>query len=139
MTRYSAEALRELGWQEMAGGGFAYTVGPFWHKRSGDYVVLGLSTDDRHANRAGAVHGGVMLTLADHVMGYAVADVGDPAHATIQLDLQFVAPAVPGEFLEGRAVISRRTRSIVFVHAELSVGERLVAVTSGLWKQLTPR
>jgi acyl-coenzyme A thioesterase PaaI-like protein len=139
MTKHSAEKLRELGWREMTEVGLALTIGPFWRKQSGDDILLGLLTDARHVNRAGAVHGGVMLTLADHVMGFAVADFGGPPHATIQLDLQFVAAVAPGDFLEGRAVIGRRTRSIVFVHAELSVGKRLVAVTSGLWKQLARR
>jgi uncharacterized protein (TIGR00369 family) len=129
--------LREAGWAELSEKGLSLTLGGFWSRPRGDALEVGLLTDERHANRAGAVHGGVYLALADQMMGYAVSDGSEGlAHATIQLDLQFLASAAPGAFLRGAASISRRTRSIVFVRAEVWDEDRLVAITTGIWKQL---
>ena len=45
-------------------------------------------------------------------------------------------PANPGEFVEARTEIVRRTRSVVFVRGRLGVGGRQVLAASGIWKVL---
>jgi acyl-coenzyme A thioesterase PaaI-like protein len=41
-----------------------------------------------------------------------------------------------GEFVEARCTVVRRTRALVFMSAELIVGERVVATANGVWKTL---
>ena len=59
--------------------------------------------------------------------------------ATVQLDVHFIDAVQVGEFVECRAEVVRRTRSVVFMAAELVVGERVVATANGVWKTLGKR
>ena len=59
--------------------------------------------------------------------------------ATVQLDVHFIDAVQVGEFVECRAKVVRRTRSLVFMAAELVVGERVVATANGVWKTLGKR
>ena len=54
----------------------------------------------------------------------------------MQLDMQFVDAVQIGEFVEAHCKVVRRTRSLIFMDAELKVGERVVATAKGLWKTL---
>ena len=44
-----------------------------------------------------------------------------------------------GEFVEVKCTAVRRTRSLVFMSAELVVGDRVVATAKGVWKTLGKR
>jgi acyl-coenzyme A thioesterase PaaI-like protein len=59
--------------------------------------------------------------------------------ATVQLDVQFVEAVQIGEFVEANCRVVRRTRALVFMRAELVVGERIVATANGVWKTLGAR
>jgi acyl-coenzyme A thioesterase PaaI-like protein len=56
--------------------------------------------------------------------------------ATIQLDVHFIESVQIGEFVEARCRVIRRTRSLIFMSAELLVGNRVVATANGVWKAL---
>ena len=100
-------------------------------------MAFGLLTDARHANRRGVVHGGMLVTLMDHALGAVVWEaVGRAPIATIQLDAHFLAAVRPGEFVEARGQVVRRTRSVVFVRGALTAGGREVLAASGIWKVL---
>ena len=55
---------------------------------------------------------------------------------TVQLDIHFVDAVRVGDFVEARCTVVRRTRTLVFMSAELVVGERVVATANGIWKTL---
>ena len=57
----------------------------------------------------------------------------------MQLDMHFVDAVQVGEFVEAKCRVVRRTRSLVFMSAELVVGARLVATANGVWKTLGKR
>nr|WP_272874885.1 PaaI family thioesterase [Roseomonas marmotae] len=84
------------------------------------------------------VHGGIMALFADHALGLTVRRAVDAAPAaTIQLDINYIGVTRPGAFVEVRAEILRRTRSIVFVRGLLTVDATLVATANGVWKILS--
>lgn len=90
-----------------------------------------------HRNPRGAVHGGVLLSLADQVLGLTVYQAtGQTLSATVNLNCDFVEAAFPGDLIEGEARITRITGSIVFVQGSLRRGERLILTASGIWKRL---
>ena len=66
-------------------------LGPVYCRGEGLHLQLGLRADNRHANGRGTVHGGVLATLADVGMGYAMAFSSDPPlpliTASMTLDL----------------------------------------------------
>jgi len=61
---------------------------------------------------------------------------GRQPQATIQLDMHFIDAVRIGEFVEAHCRVVRRTRSVVFMSADLMVGTRLIATASGMWKVL---
>jgi acyl-coenzyme A thioesterase PaaI-like protein len=94
----------------------------------------------KHHNRRGIVQGGMLMTFADRSMGMTCwyANERQP-QATVQLDVHFIDAVEIGEFVEAKCRVVRRTRALVFMSAELVVGERLVATASGVWKTLGKR
>ena len=57
--------------QRTQGPGFAGLAGPFYAKRDGRALSLGLRIEQRHLNSRGTCHGGLLATLADIALGYA--------------------------------------------------------------------
>lgn len=125
------------GWERLQEPGFPQTMGGFWRKSVGDTMLFGLLTDAGHLNRNGSIHGGVVLTLADHALGHTSVHAGQGRkQATIQLDVQFIAAPRAGDFMVARGTVVKMTRSIVFMRADITVGDKLVATANGVWKIL---
>ncbi|WP_348762630.1 PaaI family thioesterase [uncultured Salinisphaera sp.] len=126
------------GWQIHDEQGFAGLIGPIWERwDDGDTLVLALTLGRRHVNQAGVAQGGLLVTLADRVMGHALRHTlgGEPV-ATIQLDTQFLAPGQVGETVEGRACITRLTQRLAFIDGTITCGERTLVQARGIWKRL---
>jgi acyl-coenzyme A thioesterase PaaI-like protein len=79
----------------------------------------------------------VQQDCADRSMGLTCwyASERQP-QATVRLDMHFIDAVQVGEFVEAKGAVVRRTRSLVFMVAELVVGERVVATANGVWKML---
>ena len=127
------------GWQPYGHDdtGFIGLVGPFWSRPKGDAFEYAFMAQDKHHNRRGVVQGGMLMTFADRSMGMTCwyANERQP-QATVQLDVHFIDAVQVGEFVECRAEVVRRTRSLIFMAGELVVGERVVATANGVWKTL---
>jgi acyl-coenzyme A thioesterase PaaI-like protein len=125
------------GWERDVDEGFLGLVGPVWQRPDGEVFRYGFMAEHKHHNRRGVVQGGMLMTFADRSMGRtAWLANGKQPQATIQLDVHFVDAVQIGEFVEAKCTVVRRTRSVLFMRAELVVGERLVATANGVWKVL---
>jgi acyl-coenzyme A thioesterase PaaI-like protein len=125
------------GWEELPERGFPVHVGTFFSKRTDAGWRYGFVAEPRHANIGGVVHGGMLMTFMDDMLGRTVWEAVDRQPvSTIQLDNRFIAPARPGDFVECAPVVQRVTRSVVFIRGDLFVGERLVMSSDGVWKVL---
>ncbi|MDO5662740.1 MAG: PaaI family thioesterase [Brachybacterium sp.] len=85
----------------------------------GDPSIL---TDERHANRAGGVQGGLIATLLDAAMGDAVHDgleEGQQA-ATVQLTITYLNPGKPGDTLSVTAEVRKRGGKLVMVEGDIT-------------------
>jgi uncharacterized protein (TIGR00369 family) len=85
-------------------------------------VDLRMDAGPQHANLHGTVHGGVLATLADTAAGIAVrASLPDPGgpHATVTLDVQYLAPARTG-ILTATGRVVRLGRRIAFADADVT-------------------
>ncbi len=105
-----------------------------------DPPVFGLRIAPHHANRSGAVHGGLLVSFADLVLGRTLAralDVDLPG-VTISLSVDFADAVTVGDWLEGRGEVLRAGRSTGFATAWLSVGDRRVARVSGVFARRPP-
>ena len=119
---------------------FGKAVGPIYEKRDGetkgDQWVRGFLVEEKHTNRVGVAHGGVLMTFADIVLATAVLAATKTPIATIQLNTQFISPARLGAWIEGRAVVTRHTKALAFVKGEITSSGKPVADVSGIFKIL---
>ncbi|MYZ46883.1 PaaI family thioesterase [Propylenella binzhouense] len=130
-----AQSDSSAGWRQIPDASFATLLGPLWLREEDGRPVFGFQTEARHANSRGVVHGGVLALFADHALGRSLRlQERADRQATIQLQVQYIAPVIPGDFLEARAEVLRSTTHVAYLRGILSVGGKVVVETSGLWK-----
>ena len=125
------------GWEMYTDEGFIGLVGPFWMRMEGESPRFGFVMQKKHHNRRGVVQGGMIMTFADRSLGMTAwyANEKQP-QATVHLDVHFVDAVQIGEFVEAKCRVVRRTRSLLFMSSEITVGDRVVATANGVWKTL---
>jgi uncharacterized protein (TIGR00369 family) len=122
------------GWEARRRNDFPDFNGPIWEKLENGARIFGFLADARHANDRGVVHGGMLMTFADHSLGELMLDaVERKLCATIQLNTHFLRAAQIGDFVECRGTITRQTGRMVFMHGYLSVNGANVAAVDGIW------
>lgn len=119
---------------------FIGLVGPLWFKAEEDGLRIGLPLEARHGNPMGWAHGGLLVTVADMVMGIGSGFATGLfwPHPTISLTSEFVRGAKLGQWLEGKARIARRTINFCFASCDLVCGGEIVLVSSGVFKVPDP-
>lgn len=123
------------GWRLMRGSAMPAGIGCPWARRSDDGWRYGMLTGPEHANPQGVVHGGMLMTFADHGMSLLAWEAAKRAPCTtIQLNTHFLAAARPGDFVELRGEVTRTTLGLVFVRGLLLAGNRDVAAVDGIWR-----
>ena len=116
-------------------GPFLEHIGPILIADGGDELVLGLQTEERHANHRGTVQGGVLSTFADFALGRAIeADADDGKdRATVSLTVDYLKPAMPGDFIESRTRVDRVGGTLSFADCSLCVGDREIVRARAVW------
>ncbi|MBI5256528.1 MAG: PaaI family thioesterase [Burkholderiales bacterium] len=100
------------------GGDFINHVGPLYIRNEGGQVHMGLRVEPRHCNPLGNCHGGMLASFADMLLPMTVhrksTEVGLRFLPTISLQLDYLAAAPRGAWLQGEAQVLRVTRNMVF-------------------------
>lgn len=114
---------------------FLDLIGPFFQKREGDSLVIGLRIEPKHTNSRGLAHGGVLLTLADIALGYCTAFSVEPpaALATASLSADFAGPARVGDWLTAHVDVQKLGGQLAFASAYLCVNGKRIVRTSGVF------
>jgi acyl-coenzyme A thioesterase 13 len=108
-------------------------IGPLYERR-GEPSTVGLAIGERHTNSRGLLHAGVLVTIADTVMGHTAERVsGGSRVVTASLTTNFVGTAHVGEWLEGEATVQRCGRRLAFASCEFHVGDRLILGATGVF------
>ena len=116
---------------------FVALVGPVFRKTDGDRARFLFNAQEKHRNPRGVVHGGMLMTFMDNLLAHVVTRaVGDARKATMSLSCDFVAPARPGQRIEGAGEVTRVTRSMVFARGAITADGATVATGAGVWKLL---
>jgi uncharacterized protein (TIGR00369 family) len=110
-------------------------VGPFYERRQGEEVSLGLRIEERHLNSRGFCHGGLLATLADLALGYAMlaAAKGLTNFVTVHLSVDYVDAAREGDWIESQADIQRIGSKLAFANCYLLSGERRIVHASAIF------
>ena len=116
-------------------GPFLEHIGPIHVREGGEELVLGLGTEERHANHRGTVQGGVLATFADFALGRAIeADADDERErATVSLTVDFLKPVKPGDWVESRTRVDRVGGTLAFADCSLETGGREVVRARAVW------
>lgn len=115
---------------------FLDRVGPLYEVMIEDRLVLGLRVEDWHCNRRGLCHGGLLVTLADIVLGYTAGPLADPGSAliTAHLSTDFAGSARLGDWVTARADVQKAGGSMAFANCYIQVGEDRIVRASGVFK-----
>jgi len=112
---------------------FNALVGPLYEKRDGETVSIGLTIEQKHTNSRGICHGGVLATLADLALGYAMlAKSGDKgSFVTAHLAVDYAGAARVGDWVESRVEIQRVGSRMAFANCYLmSAGQPIVRASA---------
>jgi uncharacterized protein (TIGR00369 family) len=121
---------------------FEAFMGPLFDKRAvndegAEELWMAFRVDDRHLNMRKVVHGGMMATFADAVLGtLAWNATGREPCVTLSMQMNFLRGPKDGDLVECRATMTRQTRSVLFTAGEFFVGGELVMTASSLWKAI---
>jgi uncharacterized protein (TIGR00369 family) len=123
---------------------FGGLAGPFYSRREGDDLSLGLRIEPRHCNSRGTCHGGLLATLADMALGYACAIAGGahgerPNFVTVDLSLQYLASANVGDWVQSEvAVLTPGSRTASAAGHLLANGRPVVRISANFRVARTP-
>ena len=130
------EHYTSLGWESFNDEGFMQIAGPFFFKTDGLQMHFLFPTSNKHKNLRGVVQGGALMTFTDRAYGaFARHATGIKATATIQFNYNFVDAVQLGDVVELSPVITKSTKSLIFLNGELTVGDRPVGFATGVWKR----
>jgi acyl-coenzyme A thioesterase 13 len=115
---------------------FNEMVGPFYERRRGKEVSLGLRIEERHCNSRDICHGGLLATLADLALGYsalaAAKTAGGPSSfVTVSLSLDFAGSAKAGDWVESDVQVHKTGSRLAFANGYLIAnGVRIVRASA---------
>ncbi len=112
---------------------FLEATGPFYYRRDGERLIVGLRILEKHANARGFAHGGLLMTLADIALGYSLAFREDPpaSFLTATLSAEFAGSARIGDWVEAHVDVQKSGSRLAFANAYLTVaGERILRASA---------
>ena len=132
------------GWRALPGAPLPGGLGIPWARKLDGAWRYGLPTVPDHSNNNGVVHGGVMMAFADHGLSFLAWEAAARAPCTtIQLNTHFLDAVRPGDFIELRGEVTRRTTGLVFVRGVIAArtqdAVRDVGAVDGIWRVLRAR
>ncbi|MGB9729168.1 MAG: PaaI family thioesterase [Thermoprotei archaeon] len=98
--------------------------------------IVSLVIDDRHKQRLGMVHGGVIATMIDVAMGSLVTAVSGKASVSVEINVNYLSPASDG-VIKAIARLNRLGRKIHYAEARVIDSKgNLIATATGIYYSL---
>ena len=114
---------------------FNALVGPLYERRDGDAVSIGLRIEEKHTNSRGICHGGVLATLADLALGYAMLAKtgGKGGFVTAHLAVDYAGAARIGDWVESAVEIQRIGSRLAFANCYLMAANSRIVRASAIF------
>lgn len=111
--------------------GGPYFLGP----EGGGPRAVGLRICPHHINYKDGAHGGVISTFADVALSHAVYDAERPrlAPSTITLQVNYLAAARLGDWLEAHVTVDRLGGRTAYTSGRIVRGKEVIATMSGVF------
>ncbi len=103
----------------------------------GDEIVAKVVLHRAFEGAPGRAHGGIVSAVFDDVTGFVIGHLGEPAF-TGELTVRFVAPVPVEELLTIRARLEGRERRKLFITAEATAGDSVVATCKAIYITVDP-
>ena len=121
---------------------FVDNIGPLFSRGKGTALVVGMHAGDaerKHCNARGLVHGGVLATLADIALGYALAYSSEPplSLVTASLTLDFAGSAKEGDWMEAHVDPQKAGSRLAFANCYVCVGDQRIVRASAVFAVMT--
>lgn len=120
------------------GGIFATHNGPLYAHWFEDHLQLGFRVGPQQVNPGQQCHGGMLSTFVDILLSTAAqyqTDIPRVFLPTISLQMDFIAGAPLGSWVQGQAEILRVTRNLIFSQALVHADGVLAMRASGVFKR----
>ena len=119
-------------------GEFVSINGPLYVCERGGKVQLGFRVERRHTNPMGICHGGMTASFCDMLLPIGALrqrpEIGPRFLPTVSLQIDYLAPAPLGSWVQGETEVLRVTRSLVFAQGLVSADGEPVARASAIMK-----
>jgi len=121
-------------------GPFMSMLGPLYYRPIDGGVIVALRIADKHLNRRGIAHGGMLVTLADSAMGINLGRTREPRLWTVTSSLatDFIAAARHGDWVEAHVEILKIGQRLAYASCYLKVGARRILRASGVFAVVRP-
>jgi len=120
------------------GGQFMAVNGPLYVRVAGGRAQVGFRVLARHTNPMDNCHGGMLASFGDMLLPICIhrqsAEVGHRFLPTISLQIDYLAPAPLGAWVQGEADVLRVTRTMVFAQGLAQADDAPVMRVSGIFK-----
>jgi uncharacterized protein (TIGR00369 family) len=120
------------------GGEFMALNGPLHVRVAGGRAQLGFRVLPRHTNPMNICHGGMLASFGDMLLPVCIhrqsPEVGLRFLPTISLQIDYLAPAPLGAWVQGEADVLRVTRTMVFAQGLVQADGTPVMRVSGIFK-----
>lgn len=120
------------------GEGFIGVNGPLYTRRTEVGLQMGFRVEARHANPMNICHGGMMASFCDMLLPISAQHLAKEAHGrfcpTISLQIDYLAMAPLGAWVQGDAQVLRVARTMIFMQGLVTADGVNVARASGVFK-----
>jgi uncharacterized protein (TIGR00369 family) len=118
--------------------GFIGVNGPLYTRKTDAGLQMGFRVEARHTNPMNICHGGMMASFCDMLLPISAQHLTKEAHGrfcpTISLQIDYLAMAPLGAWVQGEAQVMRVTRSMIFMQGLVTADGVNVARVSGIFK-----
>ena len=118
------------------GLGFTDTLQPFYGKFNEEHARFGFYVEEKHCNPAGICHGGALMTFLDIAFGGVIMNKFEEFKAlpTINMNTDFVALGVKGDWLESEITFLHMTKTMAFIGGEIRSANGPVVRANGSFR-----
>ena len=99
------------------------------------HVKMSFKVEKYMLNPIGIMHGGIMATILDELMGAASFTLGRPnGYSTINMNIDYLNPARVGDIITGEGQVVRAGKTVLHLKAEIHNAENklLAKATSNM-------
>ena len=120
-------------------GGFPRLCGPMHYRRMEDgSFINGFQSRLVHDNTNGVVHGGVLFTFADDIIGRAASGISRRYATTVSMNVEYISAGPLDTWIEGTTEVTHMDDGFAFIRSRIFTNDQLILTADGVCRLLGP-